>query len=361
LEWLKTSCEEEEAKLNRLESKKIRLKRLVKRFKDNNEEYRKIKKTVIQQVTSLLFDVKGILRLSLDSLMKSMRTDPQKYSKLIYYNGNSSAVFEEYKSTLLEEAEKLYTKSVKELTEQIITEYSSKYGSSQLYKPERKQSQQFYSKPSNRLLLPTAIPNNQAYPFKRVKHIFVKTEFRYITTIFCVQIYFFANSAANPRPIYSGEDSLVDMPNFRSEITPEAYIFAIGGILCAASVFTGWYNKYRQRRYINRYLTRIKSTYDTLHDDDKKRCILQLQMIRTELLYKKGSLSYSHYNILDKKVFDYCVAIALSSNDSIIVMSFCGMNRDLICLRLRFALNFYSSLVRRKQKEEKTGEYVSIK
>ena len=56
-----------------------------------------------------------------------------------------------------------------------------------------------------------------------------------------------------------------------------------------------------------------------------------------------------------------CVAIAVSSNDSIIVMSFCGMNRDLIRLRLRFALNSYSSLVRRKQKEEKTGEYVSIK
>lgn len=48
-------------------------------------------------------------------------------------------------------------------------------------------------------------------------------------------------------------------------------------------------------------------TYDTLHDKDKQQCILQLQRIRTELsyLFKKGSLSDSYYNILDKKVSDY--------------------------------------------------------
>ena len=70
---------------------------------------------------------------------ESMRTDPQRYSNLIYYNGSSSArnidqhytgyyyyihgqqtypsydyFFEEYKSTLLEDAEKLYNKSAKE-------------------------------------------------------------------------------------------------------------------------------------------------------------------------------------------------------------------------------------------------------
>ncbi|HKG89143.1 MAG TPA: hypothetical protein VKA95_12525 [Nitrososphaeraceae archaeon] len=138
LKWLKISCEEEEAKINQLEWEKIRLKRLVKRFKDNNEVYLKIKRTVIQQVTSILFDGKRLLYLSLYSLMESMRTDPQRYSNLIYYNGSSSArnidqhytgyyyyihgqqpypsydyFFEEYKSTQLEDTEKLYTKSVK--------------------------------------------------------------------------------------------------------------------------------------------------------------------------------------------------------------------------------------------------------
>ncbi len=95
--------------------------------------------------------------------------------------------------------------------------------------------------------------------------------------------------------------------NFKPTLTLEVYIFIIGGIVGATSVFVGWYYKYGQRRYINRYLTRIESTYDTLHDKDKQRCILQLQRIRTELLslFKKGALSDSHYNILDKKASDY--------------------------------------------------------
>jgi YVTN family beta-propeller protein len=95
--------------------------------------------------------------------------------------------------------------------------------------------------------------------------------------------------------------------NFRPTITPETYVFAIGGIVGATSVFLGWYYKYGQRRYVNRYLTRIESTYDTLHEKDKQQCIMQLQSIRRELvyLYKKGSLSDSHYNILDKKTADY--------------------------------------------------------
>jgi YVTN family beta-propeller protein len=95
--------------------------------------------------------------------------------------------------------------------------------------------------------------------------------------------------------------------NFRSAITPEVYIFAIVGIVGAASVFVGWYYKYGQRRYIKRYLTRIQSTYDTLHEKDMQQCISQLHGIRRELIYlfKRGSLSDSHYNILDKKASDY--------------------------------------------------------
>ncbi|HKG87867.1 MAG TPA: hypothetical protein VKA95_06035 [Nitrososphaeraceae archaeon] len=196
LEWLRTSYHEEEANVDQLEQEKIRLKRFVKRFKDNNEEYLKIKKTVIQQVTSILFDIKGLLRLSLVSLMESIRRDPQRYSKLIYYRGSSSArnvdwqytgynhihrqqpypsfndFYEEYKSTLLENAQKLYNKSTKEWTEQIITEYSIKNNSSQLFRPD-KGPQQFHHKPSNRPPLLMALSNNQIYPCT----IFVKTEF----------------------------------------------------------------------------------------------------------------------------------------------------------------------------------------
>jgi YVTN family beta-propeller protein len=95
--------------------------------------------------------------------------------------------------------------------------------------------------------------------------------------------------------------------NFKPAITLEVYVFVIGGTIGAVSVLIGWYYKYGQRRYVNRYLTRIQSTYDTLHEKDKQQCILQLKRIKNELiyLYKKGSLSDSHYNILDKKTLDY--------------------------------------------------------
>jgi DNA-binding CsgD family transcriptional regulator len=151
LEWSEASCQEEEAKVDRLEQERIGLKRLVKRFKDNNEEYLKIKNTVKQQVSGILFDGKRLLPLSLSSLMDSMRTNPQKYSNLIYYGGGQhytgyyyhthgqqpypsyGCFFEEYKSTLLEDAEKLYNKLTEDWTEQIITEYSMKNSSSQLF------------------------------------------------------------------------------------------------------------------------------------------------------------------------------------------------------------------------------------
>jgi hypothetical protein len=46
---------------------------------------------VEKAVTNILFDAKGILRLSLFSLIESMRTDPQRYCNLIHYNRSSSA------------------------------------------------------------------------------------------------------------------------------------------------------------------------------------------------------------------------------------------------------------------------------
>jgi YVTN family beta-propeller protein len=99
--------------------------------------------------------------------------------------------------------------------------------------------------------------------------------------------------------------------NFKPALSPEAYVFMLGGLAGASSVFLGWYYKYGQRRYINRYMTRIETTYETLHEIDKEQCVMQLRSIRRELIYlfKKGSLSDSHYNILDKKASDYIESI----------------------------------------------------
>ena len=199
VEWLQTSCQEEEDSLDELEQKKIRLKRLVKQFKENDAEYLMIKRTVQNKVSNLLLDGKGILKVALNSLMESMRADPQKYRDLINYNRNSSAgniawqytrynhgqqpfasfdnFYEEYESTIINDAEKLYNKLVKEWTEQIITEYSMKNGSSQLFMPEKGRQQQLFQKASNNLSLPLARSNYQNYRMKIMKRIFVRTEF----------------------------------------------------------------------------------------------------------------------------------------------------------------------------------------
>jgi chromosome segregation ATPase len=150
--WLETERQGEENEIERLESEKIRLEQLVKQFKHNDKEYLKIERKIQSKVTNLLSDGKSVLKVAVDSLMKSMRKDPQKYINLIYYNQNSSAsrytdyiyvngqqpytssdyLREVYKSILLEDAEKLFNKLVKELTEQMINEYSAKYGSIKL-------------------------------------------------------------------------------------------------------------------------------------------------------------------------------------------------------------------------------------
>ena len=98
--------------------------------------------------------------------------------------------------------------------------------------------------------------------------------------------------------------------NFKPALSPEAYIFMIVGIVGASSVFLGWWPEVWSKEVISRYMTRIETTYDTLHETEEQ-CLGQLRSIRKELLYlfKKGSLSDSHYNILDKKASDYIESI----------------------------------------------------
>jgi hypothetical protein len=56
----------------------------------NDDEYLKIKKTVWDEVGSVLLDGKRLLRLAFYSLMKSMRKDPHKYTALTYYANNNA-------------------------------------------------------------------------------------------------------------------------------------------------------------------------------------------------------------------------------------------------------------------------------
>jgi chromosome segregation ATPase len=67
-------------KISNLQSKKIALEDLVRRFENNNKEYLKINQTVKDKVSSILSDGKGLLRLAFYSLMESIRNEPVKYS-----------------------------------------------------------------------------------------------------------------------------------------------------------------------------------------------------------------------------------------------------------------------------------------
>jgi hypothetical protein len=108
-------------------------------------------------VSSILSNAKSFLRLALDSLIESVRNDPVKYSPLIYYCNNNMSMsttsttnssymyggqqqhyipsqdyfIEHYTAMLVEEAEKLYTKLVKDLTNRIICDMAFSNNNSQ--------------------------------------------------------------------------------------------------------------------------------------------------------------------------------------------------------------------------------------
>jgi hypothetical protein len=151
LQWLYTIAQEEEDNINQIQSEKIRLKSLVKLFKDNDEEYLKIMNAVEDKVSSFLSDGKGLLRLAFYSLIELIRQDPEKYSALIHYASNNSFYGDQYytnyfgnsnvgypyqlnsndsfiktlESTILEDANELYERLLKEQVNIIITNYVS--------------------------------------------------------------------------------------------------------------------------------------------------------------------------------------------------------------------------------------------
>jgi len=138
---------------------------LVKHFENRNEEYINIVKTIKDKVHNTLSDKKALLQLVLLSLSESMRSDPDKYSPLIYYNNMSSTTdncnqqyslsmhrqpsppydydIEDCKAILLDEAEKLYTGLEKRLVDEVIGEQASKTSaSSPMLTLDDKQQQQ---------------------------------------------------------------------------------------------------------------------------------------------------------------------------------------------------------------------------
>lgn len=155
LDSYNVTCEQLRMKIDCLRNEKMGLQKMVRRFKRNNEEYLKIKKTVDQEVNRFLLEGKELLSLALYSLMEAMRRNPDKYSSIIYYSSASSTTsdgdtfykrsnayrqqnqqylsfnsfFNAYKITLLDDTEKLYKTLVREQINNIIANYTAKSAS----------------------------------------------------------------------------------------------------------------------------------------------------------------------------------------------------------------------------------------
>ena len=108
----------------------------------------------------------------------------------------------------------------------------------------------------------------------------------------------------NPVSLNVTENNLL-MANFKPSISTETYIGMVAAIVGSTSISAGWYYKKRERSYLNKSMNRIDYTYHALKND-KVEGVKQLENIQKEItnLFKKGKLTDSHYNILDKRITD---------------------------------------------------------
>ena len=120
-----------------------RLETVISRFKNNNEEYLKIEKTI--EVSSVLTDGKVILPFALASVIEAVRSNPDKYNNLLVRNSSSSSTAiisaqqslsqpedydEEYNAMILEVADKLYSTLLKQLVSTIMDNTTAELKSS---------------------------------------------------------------------------------------------------------------------------------------------------------------------------------------------------------------------------------------
>jgi hypothetical protein len=162
LDAIKTECVREAALLQGLQQQRAKVETFVYTYKNNNEEYVNVIKSIENKVHDFLSDKKKLLNTAIISLIESMRNDPEKYSALVYHNNdkqNSSSsstrskdhnsnllnarrqvvvvppppydghIIEYYKDIMLQEAEKLYNDIVDQILCEVVNENVSKQSS----------------------------------------------------------------------------------------------------------------------------------------------------------------------------------------------------------------------------------------
>ena len=132
----------ERRQIEKIYNEKVRLESLVIGFKNNNEDYLKIKRAAEEKVKDVLTNSKLLLKFATFSVIESLRSNPKLYNFVIHDNSNNTAIpygptysssmssgrqyhqqqsfNDSYTALILEEAEKLYNKLTTELTNSVI-------------------------------------------------------------------------------------------------------------------------------------------------------------------------------------------------------------------------------------------------
>jgi hypothetical protein len=141
LNSLRMSCERERREIEKLYNEKAGIANLVTHFKNNNEEYLKIKQAAEEKVKDILTDSKLLLKFATFSVIESLRSNPELYNFISYstavettsatYGSNYPSLMsgrqqhqqsfnDSYTALILEETEKIYNKLMTKLTNDII-------------------------------------------------------------------------------------------------------------------------------------------------------------------------------------------------------------------------------------------------
>ena len=167
LDDIKSECKREAALLQGLRQQTARLDAFVYNYKNNDEEYVKLIKSIENKAHNYLSGKKTFFKMAIISLIDSMRNNPEKYSVLIYHNNDNKNslssspsslslsirskdnnsnlldarsrqvivlppppydgyIIEYYKDRMLEEAEKLYNLLVDQIVCEVVNENVSK-------------------------------------------------------------------------------------------------------------------------------------------------------------------------------------------------------------------------------------------
>jgi hypothetical protein len=141
LNSFRISCIRERRQIENLYNEKASIENLVTHFKNNNEEYLKIKQAAFEEVKSVLTDDKLLLKFATLAVIESLRSNPELYNLVIYDSSNNTTISygsnypslmlsgrqqqqqsfnDSYTALILEESEKLYNKLTTELTSKIM-------------------------------------------------------------------------------------------------------------------------------------------------------------------------------------------------------------------------------------------------